>query len=438
MWLGSDNNKGQPTDYSQGIRALAHCLEKETLGDRKFRVVLDDVYMLPRTIEKLELLQASPETYARALSGASIIGLNNYSAQVVQLLTEEEFATITAVIARLLPEARDPLFDRVPPARSIELVARQGTTSMNPQPENDADVLPDDDPILQRVIQLIVDDQMGGALLIGAPGTGKSWYARQIARKLTNGDVARSREVQFHPSYQYEDFVEGYVPDPKEGFRLADKHLLEMAELAKKTTDPVVLVIDEFSRTDPARVLGECMTYMDGSLRGAEFYLPSGRKASIPQNLYFIATMNPDDRSVDEIDSAMDRRWGKVAIEPDINKVRDFLAANHVPEPTRGPILEFFAALQKHVPIGHAFFRRVCDRESLSRLWETQLRFLVTKRFRFDADTLADVEALWQECVAAYDAAAAPAQQDQPAGPAQEESAPAPEANAPEQAEPAV
>ncbi|MET3781117.1 MoxR-like ATPase [Brevundimonas sp. 1080] len=262
-------------------------------------------------------------------------------------------------------------------------------------------VIADDDPIYQAVVDLVIKDNMGGALLLGAPGTGKSWYARQIALKLTSGKKERVREVQFHPSYQYEDFVEGYVPDAKEGFRLADKHLLEMAEVARQSDGPVVLIIDEFSRTDPARVLGETMTYMEGSLRDAPFFLPSGRQATIPKNLIFLATMNPDDRSVDEIDAAMDRRWAKIMLQPSSTKVNDFLVANATPDKVRAPAMELFARLQDHLDVGHAFFRNVRDADSLERLWTTQLKFLVKKRFRFDPGALQEIEALWATCAEA-------------------------------------
>jgi MoxR-like ATPase len=262
-------------------------------------------------------------------------------------------------------------------------------------------VIADDDPIYQAVVDLVINDNMGGALLLGAPGTGKSWYARQIALKLTNGNKELVREVQFHPSYQYEDFVEGYVPDAKEGFRLADKHLLEMAEVARQTDGPVVLIIDEFSRTDPSRVLGETMTYMEGSLRDVPFFLPSGRQATIPRNLIFLATMNPDDRSVDEIDAAMDRRWAKIMLQPSPTKVNDFLVANATPDQVRAPAMELFTRLQDHLEVGHAFFRNVRDAESLERLWKTQLRFLVKKRFRFDPGALQEIETLWSSCAEA-------------------------------------
>jgi ATP-dependent 26S proteasome regulatory subunit len=107
IWLGSDNNKGVATDWTQGIRALARCKEKTELKGKRFEIVLDDVFILPRSIEKSELLSFSPATYARDLSDAAIVGLNNYASQVVQLLSDKEFATIAAIIGDLLPEVQE-------------------------------------------------------------------------------------------------------------------------------------------------------------------------------------------------------------------------------------------------------------------------------------------------------------------------------------------
>jgi 5-methylcytosine-specific restriction protein B len=402
--MGSDNNKGVATNWKQGIRALAQCASKKSIANKQFEIVLEEVLILPRTIEKMELLNASPITYAKELSEASIIGLNNYASQVVQIITDREFAAIGAIIGLLLPDVQEDILQRVPGASEVEIVSYDGTEPTTASEKSavllKADI-DDSDTVLQEVRRLVNEDGWGGVLLTGVPGTGKSWYARQIAIKLTGGDQRRIREVQFHPSYQYEDFVEGYVPDGKQGFRLADKHMLEMAEIARHEKGPVVLVIDEFSRTDPARVLGETMTYMEGSLRGIDFFLPSGRRVAIPKNLIFLATMNPEDRSVDEIDAAMDRRWAKIALKPDVNKLRDFLMANGAPAAMLGPVIDFFSGMQKHVQIGHAFFRTVKDPAGLGRLWENQLRYVVGKRFRFDADTLQEVEGLWNTCEAA-------------------------------------
>jgi len=104
----------------------------------------------------------------------------------------------------------------------------------------------------------LLADGYAGVILTGPPGTSKSYYAEQIAAKLTDRDPYRVRFIQFHASYQYEDFVEGYVPRrDATGFILQPKHLLEMAARAADDVDgkTYVLVIDELSRCDPARVI---------------------------------------------------------------------------------------------------------------------------------------------------------------------------------------
>jgi 5-methylcytosine-specific restriction enzyme B len=412
LWLGSDNNKGKATSWEQGIRAYGVCEKSEKIdGGKTFKIILKDIFLLPRSVTKIELLQASPSTYAQKLAEATVIGLENYASQVVQLLDEDEFATIGALIVHMIPEVYEGLTARIPDIVKINIAenssadADTDTSELQVEPPKPAYTsnLDDDDPVLTTVRQLIERDGFGGVLLIGPPGTGKSWYAKQIAIKLTGGDRQLIRLVQFRPSYQYEDFVEGYVPHGSTGFRLKPKHLVEMIDIANDTSKSAVIVIDEFSRTDPARVLGEVMTYMEGSLRGVEFCLPSGRVVAIPKNLIFIATMNPDDRSVDEINDAMDRRWAKYELKPDAEKLKTFLKNNGTGGQFIGAVYELFKGLQEHTHIGHAFFRNVDGVESLKRLWESQLRFIIQKKFRYDNNAKRDIFSLWENCLMAIE-----------------------------------
>ncbi len=398
LWLGSDNNKGQPTDWDQGVRALGRCETKT--GVKTYKIEIRILYFLPRSVEKSEFLQFAPFTYADSLADTPIVGLNNYSSQVVQSLTDEQFFTLIALMARILPEVGEDILGLFEGASLISVMERgtEQPTIIEPPKEPLTTTMPDNNPAYMEVLSYINDDEVGGVLLTGSPGTGKSWHAMQIAIKLTNGDASRIRRVQFHPSYQYEDFVEGYVPKGGGRFTLAKKHLLLAADKARKTDGLVVIIIDEFSRTDPSRVLGECLTYMEGSLRDQDFLLPSGNTARIPKNLIFLATMNPEDRSVDEIDAAMERRWSKVELRPSTEQVVQFLQGNGAPNPIIPPIVKFFNKIQAHTPIGHAFFRTVKDLPSLQRLWDGQLRHLFAKRYRYDKGGKTAVEAEWDAC----------------------------------------
>lgn len=119
-----------------------------------------------------------------------------------------------------------------------------------------ADDLLVDEPWLQEVVDLVLDKRQ--AIFYGPPGTGKTWIARRLAGHLA-GAPERVRLVQFHPSYAYEDFVEGLRPREGEpGFRLVDGPLKRLAAAAAADPDHTfVLVVDELNRGNVARVFGE-------------------------------------------------------------------------------------------------------------------------------------------------------------------------------------
>ncbi|MFD7433397.1 McrB family protein [Streptomyces sp. NPDC059861] len=261
--------------------------------------------------------------------------------------------------------------------------------------------VPITDPIAVEALWLL--ERFGGIIYTGPPGTGKSWTANKVAKALTANDVARVRYVQFHPSYQYEDFMQGFRPREGGGFKMEDGHFVRMCKAAHKdAAHRYVLVIDELSRGDCGRIFGEALTYLETSKRGLPFKLASGEEISVPSNLVVLATMNPLDRGVDEVDAAFGRRFAQVSMEPSRNTLQKFMEISELPESLAEGLLRFFDFINKrartnpHAAVGHVFFRDVSDAESLGAVWKYQLRFMLEKAFRLDQQGFREVQGRWQ------------------------------------------
>lgn len=266
----------------------------------------------------------------------------------------------------------------------------------------DAPVLQADDPRLGRILRLL--RQFGGVILSGPPGTSKSWLAGQIADKIADGHDDRRADIQFHASYQFEDFMEGYRPKKDgSGFELRPGVFLNLVQ--KATNNPgtdYVIVIDELSRADVGRVFGEALTYIERSKRGQTFILPSGDPCSIPLNLYVIATMNPLDRGVDEVDAAFERRFAKVDMPPSRELLEEILARNgFLDETVQRRLLGWFskinarAAQTPTAAVGHAYFADVVDPETLQGVWDYQLQYHVDRAFKYLPDTHTELANGW-------------------------------------------
>lgn len=161
----------------------------------------------------------------------------------------------------------------------------------------------------------------------GPPGTGKTYVAHTLAGCLAGSDE-RVRVVQFHPSYAYEDFVQGLRPvvkDGQPGFELLDGPLVQLAKKAREAPDKRhFLIVDEINRGNLAKVFGELyflLEYRDNQIQ----LQYSDKPFSLPTNLYIIGTMNTADRSIALVDLALRRRFHFVDFRPDSSPIHGLL-----------------------------------------------------------------------------------------------------------------
>ena len=228
-------------------------------------------------------------------------------------------------------------------------------------------------------IQTLLEDKLQ-VIFQGPPGTGKTYVAQKLANCLA-GSKERVTLVQFHPSYAYEDFVQGFRPalvNGQPGFELRDGPLLRAADRARKEPDAKhFLVIDEINRGNLAKVFGELYFLLEYRDREMDLQY-SDEPFSLPGNLYIIGTMNTADRSIALVDLALRRRFYFVEFHPDEEPVKGVLR-RWLSE--KAPKMEWVADVvelandhlreDRHAAIGPSYFMKDdLDEAAVKCIWK--------------------------------------------------------------------
>ena len=149
-----------------------------------------------------------------------------------------------------------------------------------------------------------------------------------IARRLAWCLIGRKDNdpiemVQFHQSYAYEDFVQGYRPTDDGGFTLKDGVFHRFCGRARANpSTPHVFIIDEINRGNLSRIFGELLMLIEADKRNEDYAVsltysgPADDRFHVPANVHIFGMMNTADRSLAIVDYALRRRFAFETLEP--------------------------------------------------------------------------------------------------------------------------
>jgi 5-methylcytosine-specific restriction protein B len=225
-------------------------------------------------------------------------------------------------------------------------------------------------------------------ILQGPPGVGKTFLAKRLAYSLIGfKDPTRVEMVQFHQSYAYEDFIQGWRPTSTGGFELRNGIFHSFCQTAQDGRSHV-FIIDEINRGNLSRIFGELMMLIEADKRGPEFSIPltysqdREERFYVPENVYFIGLMNTADRSLAMVDYALRRRFTFFDLEPQFgsDRFRSYMLELGMEDGLVSLIIQKMTDLNEAISrdtknlgpgfvVGHSFFCPAAGEITLDEEW---------------------------------------------------------------------
>lgn len=253
-------------------------------------------------------------------------------------------------------------------------------------------------------------------ILYGPPGCGKTYFSIRRALALLEHrplpdilalDTHRLQErltyykeqgqllfTSFHQAMSYEDFIEGIKPTVVGNtvqYTVQDGLLKQLAARALEAPNlEFVLVIDEINRGNVVQIFGELLTLLEGDKRlhapnALEVQLPYSKTTfGLPPNLYLIGTMNSADRSAEQLDFALRRRFSFVEMLPEPSLLPTDIEGINLAALLRSINERITLLLDAQHSIGHAYFMPITSFKELQQVFNSQVIPLLVAYFYGD------------------------------------------------------
>lgn len=326
------------------------------------------------------------------LEGVELNVVKHYDPETAILGGDGFVDEVNRVFSELYPIYLFAVSER--PVQAVERYLARISPGPTPRRYTDDDFLEDTYLEVRFLEELkrVVEDK-GQIIFVGPPGTGKTYVAQKFAKLLAEGDEARVELIQFHPSYEYEEFMEGIRPESKEtgegtqvvSYPVRAGAFKRFCEKARGSEDKWVMIIDEINRGNIAKIFGQLLYLLE--YRDSKVVLPySTQSFSIPSNVFILGTMNTADRSIALVDFALRRRFHFVHMSADRAVLERYLERN--PGAT-GKALAYFdraneAIDDPHYQIGFSYFMRPGLNESdIELIWRYSV-FPYLQEYHFD------------------------------------------------------
>lgn len=349
LWLGSDNSKGMPTEWKQGLRAVAKFKDVK-LGEKHnddSSLTVSIGYIFGVSIDKIDLIDNYATAY-KHFSMLPLVGLNDYSNQTVREIDEGPRSDVGALIAACGKASMTSLNDLFAVYPELADLVRDSYDDAN-------------DGVRVNKEALGISDKPRNWVFFGAPGTGKSYQLNKLAKdSFRRENIAR---VTFYPDYTYSQFVGCFKPVTRYKDS-SDKPVSELEayisyefvpgpfletyiNAVQNPNENFLLIVEEINRANPAAVFGDVFQLLDRNDKGRSEYevaVPremrdhlaislseyatnahisdpvellseqrrlemEAKRLSLPPNMYIWATMNSADQGVFPMDTAFKRRW---------------------------------------------------------------------------------------------------------------------------------